>query len=1325
MTITIKKHLLILCLASLSSQLCLAQGLYFKNLNVENGLSQEDISSIVQDSFGFIWIGTFDGLNRFDGRTIETFNQQTANPASLPDNRISALAEDHKKRLWIGTQGGLFAYYSLLTEQFHRIKSPDYTGEILKIFQAENQSLYALTSIGVLKLNDGSEPEFELIPTSKNLHTRDAIQKTNDEIYFAGISGISILKNEKVTKLRNPDRTIFSSLARADKSIIAGGDDGLYIVDEINGVKKLDNIELPNAPINAMINDKDGNIWIGVENKGLFQLDKSLNLLSHYTASKTTSRGLLSNTILELYLDASNNLWVGSRQGLCYTNLSNTGFNSINLTDLYRPNVRSLLVNDQDLLLGITNEGLFRYDLQNGTLTDLKISDVNFVNHIEKIENKIYASTDRGLLSLSNDYSLESIHRIPNYPTNESANIRCVAKDAYDRIYVGTHKGILLKKGDKLNWIWDDYPELQVLNEYFIFRMFFDQNTNQLLVGTRSKGLVILSMDQNGEFLEVDTEGLLDINGNPISNTSVWSFHQSRDGSIWIGSDLGLFKRESNEVNFHQIDVAGVLDKKILSIAEDKNNNLWLSSTQGLTHFRAKMQKVKTYTFEDGLLSSSMTEASGYFEDKIFFGTTIGANYMDANGISLNPFDPELLLSNLKINNEAVKPSDELYGSIILSENINATDQLSLNHLQNNFSLDFSATNFSNNSKNNYRYRLGGYDSKWVYTVYNKVISYSNLDPGEYLLEIQVEDNEGNWTINPFALPIQIEPAFWKTTLAYVIYAFLIGAIAFAFLYFWLQKQRLNHQIELDHIKISQDKELRDKQLSFFVDVGHEFKTPLSLILAPFKDLMDETLSAEQKNICLQIVSRNIDRMNILVNQLLDLGRISEGQKFVKVKEQDLRLTIREYTKAFEWQIHHENIDLRLNLDKCTGYFDSSVLEKGFYNVLSNAFKYTPNSGVIDISLKEEQINGNVFAIINVSDSGSGIPDDQKSHIFERFYHGKDRASSGIGLHLAKSLIQAHGGSIIVEDSDLGGAKFKINLPISRNSYSDAEINISPVEQRKVSVVAGDSNSFNDEVVEKGETILIVEDDHELRNYLNISLQNDYSILQANNGEQGLSMAQENLPDIIISDVMMPIMDGIEMCEQLKINNDTSHIPILFLTAKRDIDDQNKGLKVGAWDYITKPFDSEALRRKVINILETRNRFKKYLLNHNTNIDIESHYTSYDQKLLQNINQVIIDNISNTNFTASELAKEVGLSRMHLHRKLKTLAGETAKIIITRAKMRYAVDMFDKGCDRVQEAMIAVGITNYGNFNNNFKSEMKMTASEYIEKRARKTDEGD
>lgn len=1291
-----------------------AQELYFKKLNVESGLSQEDVSTIVQDSFGFIWIGTYDGLNRFDGRNIETFHRQTTDSASLPDNRINALIEDDKKRLWIGSQTGFFSYYSLLSEQFIRVKSPKNVGEIRKFIQADDHTLYALTSKGILKLIETPNPEFEFIPNSQSLHFNDAIQMPNGKIYLAGYSGVFYLDRGELEQIPNPDKTLFTSIARVDTLLIAGGNTGIYSIDKTDELKKLNNRHLKGAPVTDIISDREENIWIGTEYQGLFKFDKSLNFKTHLMASHTELRGLLSNNIQELYLDQSNNLWVGSRQGICYTSLSNVGFNRVKLGNVNGPNIRNILINEDDLIIGIQNKGLFVYDFQGDNLKSINVDNVKYVSHIEKFGDSIYVSSNRGLLSFSKDYTLGSIYRAPGSATNEPSIIRCLAKGGGNgHIYIGTYRGLLLKTGNEINWIWENYPFLKPLSGYFVFRMLYDPIANQLLIGTRSKGLVMVELNSNGQFSGLITKGLLDINGNLISNASVWAFHQARDKTVWLGTDMGVFRREPNTKLFQQLHLEGILDKKVMSIAEDSNGKLWLSSTHGLIHFDPKSDKIKTYTYEDGLFSSSMTEASGYYREQMFFGTTNGLNFINPSKISTSHYHPKLLLSYLKVNNELVKPGVERFGSVILNENINATSELSLNHLQNNFSLGFSATNFSNTSRNNFRYLLNGYDSKWVYASSNNVISYSNLDPGEYLLEIQIEDNNGKWTKNGFILPINIQPATWKTPLAYVLYFIIASALIIVLIYFWYLKQKLNHQLELDQIKISQDKELREKQLRFFVDVGHEFKTPLSLILAPFKDLTNEDLSIEQKNKYLQIVSRNIDRMNLLVNQLLDLGKITEGQSPIKVIKKDLRQSIREYAKAFEWQVQHENIDLRLNLNECIGYFDGAVLEKGFYNVLSNAFKFTPAGGVVDISLKVKTINGEDFAIISVSDSGPGIPDNQKAQIFERFYHGKNRSSSGIGLHLAKSLLQAHGGIISVEDSDFGGALFKITLPVSISSYSDGEID-SKFDEITLSVSQKESYKFNEDQVEKGETILIVEDDYELRNYLSITLQNDYSILEASNGQQGLSMTQEKLPDIIISDIMMPLMDGIEMCQKLKSNKDTSHIPILFLTAKNDDNDLKTGLKAGAWDYIIKPFDSEALRRKVINILETRNRFKKYLLNHNINIDIESHYTSYDQKLIKDINKVIEDNISNPNFNASELASEVGLSRMHLHRKLKTLAGETAKNIITRVKILYAVDMFDKGCDRVQEAMNAVGMANYGNFNNNFKKIMNVTATEYI-----------
>lgn len=1285
-----------------------AQELYFKNLTVEDGLSQNDVNSMIRDSYGFIWIGTYDGLNRFDGRNLENFRRHTNNPASIPDNRISSLFEDNQKRLWIGTGAGLFSYYSLLKDQFTRVKSPQNTGIIFDFLLTNHGELYAISSKGILELTEGNNPEFKFVNGLQNYNFRRAAQLPDGTIYLAGDDGIFRLKNKTLIKVPNSENQIFTTLVYTGNTIIAGGETGLFTLDANLNLETLSIPELPEISVISMTKDHDGNIWVGTQNHGLFLLNNGLQVVNQFTSSRTNPRGLLSNTILQLYYDNYNNLWVGNRQGLCYTNLHNTGFKSINLERFNSPNVRSLFINNDDLIFGVNNEGLYKYNLQTHQLTDITEVKMNYVNHIAKFKNSLYVCSEKGLYRLKAGNSLELVLKDPKFPTN----IKCVDYDPYGRLLIGTTEGIIIQKSTETKWIWDDYPSLRGLSKFYVFKMLFDPDSNKLFIGTRSKGLTILNLDKKGNFTELDNESLIDLNGDAIFNTSVWCFYKAHDNTIWLGSDVGLFKKSPHSKVFSQIEVEGIIDKKIMSIAEDSHYNLWLSNTHGLIHFNPLTNKLKNFTYEDGLQSSSLTEASSFYGNDLFVGTTNGINYFNPLEISPNPYDPKILLSNFKINNETVKPDVKLFGSVILSENINSAKQLKLNHLQNNISLEFNGTNYSANSRNKFRYRLDGYDAKWIYTTSNTVISYSNLNPGSYTFLIQVEDNDGNWAKNSVNLPISIIPSPWKTTFAYTIYAIIIGLIISGFLYFWFHKQRLDHQIELDQIKINQDKELRERQLRFFVDVGHEFKTPLSLILAPFNDLMNHALSKEQKNMCMEIVSRNIQRMNFLVNQLLDFGKITEGVSLIRVTKKDLRQSIRDYTKAFQWQVQHEQIDLRLNLDKCEGYFDRNVLEKGFYNVLSNAFKYTPSGGVIDISLKVEQKMEYEYAIITVSDSGPGVPDNKKQLIFERFYHGKDRASSGIGLHLAQSLINAHGGTITVEDSELGGTRFKITLPISKNYY-DASIIDAKLEELQPSDTTG-MNTYDDEVVEKEETILVVEDDHELRNYLKISLQNDYSILEANNGEQGLLMTQEYLPDIIISDIMMPIMDGIDMCQKLNSNKDTSHIPILFLTAKTDQEYQKKGLEAGAWDFITKPFDSAMLRKKVDNILETRNKFKTYLKEQNINLEIKSHYTSYDQKLMKSINKVIEDNIKNPDFTVSDLADEVGLSRMHLHRKLKTLVGETGKSIIANVKIRYAVSMFDNGCDRVQEAMNAVGITNYGNFNNNFKKIMKVTATEYI-----------
>ncbi|UXX80067.1 response regulator [Reichenbachiella carrageenanivorans] len=1293
-----------------------AQEYFFKTLTVNNGLSQNDVSAICQDSFGFIWIGTYDGLNKFDGFTVQSYHKITTDANSLPGNRITALQEDHKKRLWIGTEGGGLAYYSLLKERFFRVALPKPLVSIHEILVTTDGSVFATTSNGVLRLVDLPNPRFEFIAVSKQLHFRSAKQDLKGNIYFAGRDGVFIYRNGLMKEISNPKNIPFTRLGfDSNNNLLAGSYNGLYQIKDGSEIIKINNPDLANGKsIYGITTDKNGNTWLGTDNYGLIQLDAEYKTISQIKATSLEERGLLSNSVLELFCDKNNNLWVGNRLGLCFASLNNVGFASLDLTRLTRPNVRSVLLDDEHLFLGINNQGLFNYNLETDTFKQILPQQINSVSSISKIDKKIYICTSNGIFQSDSEDSFAKMETVWQDHSPAPTNFTCIAKDDFSRFYLGTHAGLVVMEAGKAVRIWDKDASMSLFQNIKIFKSLYLPKKRQLLIGTISKSLFSITMDKNGNWVSAKQIPLMNINAEPIFNTSVWSIHQSADSTLWIGTDAGLFKKEKEGQKFQQVDVRGVIDKKIMCITEGTNDILWLSNTQGLISFNPKTATIRKYTYNDGLLSSTLTEGAAIDRNgRLYFGTARGVNYMDPNHIFTNPHQPQVLISKFSVHNQPVRPGEELLGSIILNENINTTRQIKLNYRQNNFTVEFTGTNYTDIQEGNFKYRLKGYDKSWIYTTSeNRFISYSNLKPGNYELTLDIANKDGLWTKQPQVISMQISPAPWKTPFAYLIYILLSLAIIGAFVFFWYNRQKLNHQIELDKIIIRQDQELREVQLRFFTDIAHEFKTPLSLIIAPLNDLMNKTMSQEMRETCFQIVSRNMKRLEYLVSQFLDFGKISEGGSILQVSKHDLRKFSQETTRAFQWQIQKEQIDFRLDLKECIGYVDHDVLEKALYNVLSNAFKYTPKNGTIELKLDVDGSGDQRLAIITVSDSGPGIPDEQKSLVFDRFFHDKDRASSGIGLHLTYNLIQAHKGSISVSDSPFHGAQFTIVLPIDEETYAEKELYNGDLTERP-EIIINDAISSS-EMKKEGEIILIVEDDLDLRNYLMLSLQSHYVVIEANNGKEGLKMAQEELPNIIISDVMMPIMDGIEMCEHLKADSSTSHIPILLLTAKTGIEYEKKGLDAGAWDYIAKPFDSEALLQKVDNIIDTRNKFKAYLSDQNINMEVKTHYTSYDQKLMANISKIIEENLQDPAFNVNQLANEIGLSRMHLHRKLKSLVGESGKSIITRVKVKYAASMFDQGCDRVQEAMDAIGMTNYANFNNNFKRVMNMTASEYI-----------
>jgi signal transduction histidine kinase/ligand-binding sensor domain-containing protein/DNA-binding response OmpR family regulator len=1303
------------------------QGLYFKHLTVNDGLSQHDVSSVLQDSHGFIWIGTYDGLNRFDGFNVLNFSHKSSDPQSLSSNRILCLFEDSQKRIWIGTDGRGINFYSLVTEKFIRVETPKGFEKINQVAETKSGELFFATAGGILKKTNDTEVSVDILQLPvTGLRITDMAVLGGVQVFFSTNQGIWTITNGACKQIEGTENAYCSKMI-ADKN----GNVWTIIDGKLKMIKRLQNgyqIEevqaMPSVKNGALCTSKDGTVWFGSDNDGLFGFSPSgPTLVQHIQYQAGEARGLLSSTVLSLYCDKDNILWVGNRQGLCYTNLSPKGFQHISFDQLpgisERPHIRALLVQDNYLYFGVQNKGFFRQNLQ--TKQSEKLLTQGNINplSIKKIDGVIYVGTNSGVYSNSGDG--ERFLALNTTPVNDAAlptQVFAICSDDKRNKYFGTFQGLLVQQGSKTDWIHYLFPQAEVLRGKRISSLLYDKAKNCLWIGTISGGLYKLNLNSQGGYLSLeqfDQNMKMDYH---IADNTIWCFYIDELGTLWVGTDAGLLRMEKNASKFTQLQVEEIMDKKIMAIVGDDERNLWLNNSQGLIRFNTETNAVRRYSYNDGLQSSTFTEAISKSDDgTLYFGSIHGIDYFHPKQLKPNPYKSSIAISDFKIHNVSISPTKEYFGSSVLSESINYTQSLTLNYKQNNFLFEFTGTNYDNAGENHFRYKLEGYDSGWIYkTGKHRFANYSNLSPGNYVFWADAANSDGVWSENPKKILVSILPAPWFSLWAYLAY-FVAGAgIIIGFVYLRNNRQKLRHEIEVKKIQYDRDKEINDLKLMFFTDVAHEFKTPLSLIIGPINDLNNNITTEEHRNFCFKIISRNTKRMMFLVSQLLDFSKLNDNKNILKISKNDVSAFINQITKAFLWQAKNDEINFNVIVpDRFDCYFDRDLVEKVVYNLLSNAFKFTPIHGIVELEVKPIWNNDKQLVAIIVRDSGKGIPDEQKGKIFERYFHGNQRSSSGIGLHLSYSLIQAHKGKLTVSDSAYGGTEFIVSLPVSFHDYQEQEFFSAQEEKFSSEEMLSSEEPTAKSYSEEQECILVVEDDHDLRAYLKNCLKGNYAVFEANNGVEGLKLAVEKIPDIIVTDVMMPEMDGIEMCKRLKDNHDTSHIPILILTAKTAIEQQNQGLEAGAFDYISKPFNTNSLRQKIDNIVDSRRNFRKSFFS--LNFEVKQHYTPFDQKLISNAIKVVEDNISDEDFSVEDFARKVGFSRMQLHRKLKSLAGCSATEFINTIKINYATKMFDSGCDRVNEAMDAVGITSYSHFNKLFKKINGKTASEYLKSR--------
>lgn len=1067
-----------------------------------------------------------------------------------------------------------------------------------------------------------------------------------------------------------------------------------------------------------------GHLLVGTETRGILAVDTGTKTVrTELRAGSAVQRMLPADFVNCLYVDRQDILWTGTNEGLAYADLNALPFHGFGRC-LGEP-VGFVHAGSGYIYVSVGNQYSKCFSLSPPYTEIPSVLPVEIKKVIDFGGRNILSATSGVYVSAGPaSHRYIPYHIRPLHSPDRAVGYTSVEKDDFGNLYFSNWNGLVVKGKDGVaDWAENMADICHSLAGKDIYTLEYEPLTKSLWAGTATSGLFRLVLGTDGFPESLKIYNVSGFGDNYIPSNSIWAVHVARDSTVWIGTDAGLLGKSPDSDRFMQVCCEEIIDRKILSVIEDDGGNLWMGSSNSLLKYSPASGRCEVFRYQDGLLSSTFSEAASSAPDgRLYFGGPGGITWFVPEDISRKSCPSEIIFSDFYINGEKARPG---IGRESPDSLINVRSSLDLRWWQDDFTLDFSVLPYENIRESYVRYRLVGFDKDWIYTdgQYSQ-ISYKNLKSGTYRLDVESLAAEGMQTghISVAAartLGIRVISAPWFSWWAWTLYVAGVLIAGYAGVRELLRQQNLKREVELERLKHIQEEEMNDMQLMFFTDITHEFKTPLSLIIGPVNDLVKMGPANEQQKFCFGVIFRNVRRMSYMVSQLLDFRKIAIGRYNLRVERDDLSSLLRRMSEAFSWEAKNGKIDFTVEApESCDCWFDPDVIEKVLYNLLSNAFHYTGPEGYVRLKLEETSQDADE-AVISVEDNGPGIPEDMRPHIFERFTHGSDRFSSGIGLNMSAQLIKAHYGRIYVDDGYHSGARFIIRFPVSRSAFAENEIckgsrrmHSSYVWQDMSAPEMPANLSLPDS---KSRKILIVEDDMDLRAYLSDALQRSFTVGLARNGKEALDCVVRFNPDLILSDVMMPEMDGIEMLKALKADSALSHIPVILLTAKTDVEFQREGLEAGAFDYILKPFDTEVLFRKISNVIGQQDVLKRGILKNIGISDISGKYTSYDTRLIEKLNHIIETEMTEPDFSVDAIAKKLSLSRMSLHRKIKALTGLSMTGYVNIIRIRYAKNMFDSGCDRCNDAMMAIGIDSASYFNKLFKEQYGVSPSTYID----------
>ncbi|MDW7695770.1 two-component regulator propeller domain-containing protein [Flammeovirgaceae bacterium SG7u.111] len=1370
------------------------QDLKFRHLSIEEGLSNNTVWSIIQDDEGYMWFGTNDGLNRYDGYDLTVFRNDGADSLSLSSSRITELYRSNNGQLWVGTSKGLNLYVNE-NKGFHRFQPPNTNTQELfvhSIIQDGHDNLWLGTSSGVYCFNPSSQEfikldergdSFSLVSdvsvykiveghdgilwfcTNKGVYRlengleieqfsprnlpvfesgepfRDLLIDKQGNHWFATESedvGVFVLGSGKdsvevFTSDSDDQNTLPGNRVRVLKqlsngSVWIGAFSGLSIYDPLNEEffiythNKYDDKSLSQNSVRDIYEDREGGIWIATYNGGVNYTHSALSRFKHYKEEIISNEGLSDNLVSSFCEDTSGNIWIGTENGLNFFNVSTGVFEHYyeEHAGLIENTIKSILLDESGNLWAGGFVGLSIWNTKSG----------NSFSFRDKPDSKS---------SIGNHH------------------IQVIYQDAKKQIWIGTQGGGL-KKYDKINKSFITYFELENETDKYVDSHVWaisEDRKGNLWVGTE-RGLEYFDTEK-GLFTreKLKTDAVFE----KTRNLEVLSMLLSKEDVLMIGTlGRGLLAYDTQSGEIINISIGdGLADNTINGILEDDNGKLWVSTNKGISTLdlirdpekeSLVVNKIMNFNKSDGVQGYQHYPNSAYKakSGQLFFGGSYGFTTFFPEDVTTTVNHPDVVFKTLLVSDSSVRSS---FDSLVLKRNT----KISLAYSYSDFSIEFAGLNFFEPNEINYAYKLDPIDKEWNVIGNQRRISFSKLQPGDYTLKVKATNDVGDWGTNENILHIIVSPPLWRTVWAYIMYAVVLLGLLYLFFVFASKWGRLKSNLEWEHMQREKENELHQQRIIFFTDISHELRTPLTLILAPLENLITNTSGSPRLKNQLGIIQRNGERMLQLINQLLDLRKLEKGHLALEAAEGNISSFVKEISLAFREPASQKKIDFEVifNNEQTQLWFDRDKMEIVMYNLLSNALKFTPEGGKIELcvaefakeALQEEEQKRykNGYVEIVVADSGVGIPADQLENIFDRFYQTeKDtkrrRLGLGVGLEITKKFVELHSGVIQVDSVEAqegkpGNTKFTIRIPRGKEHLTDTQIIHDFQSSEDISLytksfdVDDKSQPSHREPAQSGQnteveggnekyTVLIVEDNEQVRSLLVELFSSEYEVVEAPNGKVGFEKALEGTPELIISDVMMPEMDGMELCRKIKTDQRTSHIPVILLTARTAVTFQIKGFETGADDYVTKPFSSNLLKARTRNLIDQRIALREQTGNTFKLVPEDVSVTSVDEAFLNKTIDYINKNISESDLSVESIANEVGMSRVHLYRKIKALTNLTPVGFIKKIRLEYAAQLLKTGKLSISEVRYSVGYQHADYFREQFKEYFGQTPTKYM-----------